>query len=290
MPESRLLPVLVSVAVLVAVSGCGSAGSSYRGDAGAAPMSMETAEYSGDAKGSVVQGPRSVVRTASMQVKVGDLRKADSDARAEVSKMGGFIDSSQRAGLDTGSPQVTLVARVPVAKFDQAMKAFEGLGTLLSSQERSEDVTVTLADQEARLKTMLAQEEAYRSMLRESRTVKDSIALQDRLMELRGEIESLAAQRRALVGQATMSTIDLTLTAPNQPPAAITDKQAADDAWTSANASFDAFRRSLMTQAIFVAVYWPVWLAVLLPFAAFLFYGVRAGRRAKATAHSNQTT
>lgn len=290
MPASRLSSFLLSVAVLVSVSGCGSREPSYRDMAGEAPMPMETAEYSRDAKGSLAEGRRSVVRTASMQVKVSDLRKADSEARAEVAKMGGFIDSSQRSGLDSGSPQVTLVARVPVDRFDQAMKAFEGLGTLLSSNERSEDVTVTLADQEARLKTMLAQEEAYRSMLRESRTVKDSITLQDRLMELRGEIESLAAQRRALVGQATMSTIDLTLTAPNQPPAAITDKQAADDAWTSANASFDAFRRSLMTQAIFVAVYWPVWLAVLLPFAALFVYGIRASRRAKSAANPSQST
>jgi hypothetical protein len=241
---------------------------------------METVEH--EARGGAVQGQRSIVRTASMNVKVTDLRRADEDARSTVARLGGFIESSQRSGLDTGFPQVTLVARVPVGKFDHAMRSFEALGSLLRSNERSEDVTVALADHEARLRTMLAQEEAYRAMLRQARTVKDSVTLQDRLMDLRADIESLAAQKRALEGQAALSTIELTLTAPDQLPAALSDRQATQDAWTRANASFAAFRRSVTSMAIFMAVFWPVWAVALAPFLALGVYSLKARRRKRA--------
>lgn len=226
---------------------------------------------------------RSIVRTAEMTVRATDLLKADKEARAVVGRLGGFVAASSSSGLDTSSPTISLTTRVPVGKFDQAMASLAGLGQRLSANESTQDVTVTLADQEARLKTMLAQEESYRQMLRQARTVKDSLQVQEQLMRLRAEIEGLGAQLRALKDQAAISTITLTLTSSAKPPAKVEDKDWYGDTWTQARSSVDESLRDVGKTAIWFVAYWPFWLTMLVLCGAFFggmsWWSKKAGRK-----------
>jgi hypothetical protein len=102
----------------------------------------------------------------------------------------------------------TLVFRVPVGAFDDALAAVRALGSRVSSEKVSgQDVTEEYVDLEARLRAQRAVEEQYLGVLKDAKTITDILAVEQKLGEVRTEIERAEGRRRFLENQTALATI-----------------------------------------------------------------------------------
>ncbi len=219
---------------------------------------------------------RAIIRSASLRLRVDKVDKSEKEANAIIARAGGYVDSVESTDLATPDPKISIRARIPVAAFDVTLERLEALGTRLSKSIKGEDVTEKVVDLDARLKTMTAQEDVYRNMLRQAHELSASTQLQDKLMSLRADIESLTGQRKSLASAAALSTIELVLQQQASPTVmAQSDPSWSSSSWQTAQSSATSALRNLAVFFMWVAAYAPLWI----PGLALAWFGRRLLRK-----------
>lgn len=206
---------------------------------------------------------RSVIRKADIAVRVKNVEKGENAIDHIVLELGGYVDSAQSADLASASPTMDISLRVPVDQFDAALEKFESLGDRMSKTVSSEDVTGQIVDLDARLETMKAEEETYRNLLRAARQLDNVITLQDKLTQVRGEIESMAAQRKTLGGLAAFSTVTVHLLQSAEAVAPPSDPNWLAQVWGQSTTTASAAGRTIMGLLVWLAVFSPFWAPIL---------------------------
>ncbi len=221
------------------------------------PQGMQLA-----AQRSVIQN-RMVIRRADLALRVDNLEKAERSVQKLIAGHGGYVDSASSSDLDSDHPVLTVSMRVPAQSFDQAMLQIEALGIRTGKSINSEDVTEKVVDMDARIKSMLVQEETYRGLLKQARRLEDVISLQQQLTDVRGQIESIMGQRKSLATQAALSTISLTLTQSAVAHQAPKDPNWLAQTWAEATTQMSGLLRGVASFAIWFAVFSPLWVPLL---------------------------
>lgn len=203
---------------------------------------------------------RSVIRNGSLTVRVGDVEAAERKITNWVTLQGGFVATSDSSNLSEASPTLTMSLRVPVSRFDQAFSTIESMGTRLAKKISAEDVTSKVVDLDARLGIMRAQEQSFRNALARMSDQSAAYDMQTRLMDLRGQIESLTSQRKTLGDLASLSTLDVTLQGSAKGLAQTDDTGWAQESWNTATSALGSVMRVLGSGLIMVGVFSPLWL------------------------------
>jgi hypothetical protein len=155
---------------------------------------------------------RRVIHTAELWLDA-DTPEAVSGKLAMLAEgKGGFVLSSDvtRSKDSDGSEVITatVVFRVPAAAFEETLAAAKALGTRVSNEKvTGQDVTEEYVDVEARIKAERAVEEQYLSVLKEAKNITDILAVEQKLGEVRTEIERAEGRRRFLESQTSLSTV-----------------------------------------------------------------------------------
>ncbi len=207
--------------------------------------------------------PRLEIKTANLSVEVIDVPKAQQEAEAITKGVNGRVQSSQKSDDEGRLASAELTLRVPVRAFETTVNRLRKLGRVLNDSISGEDVTAQVADTEARLKVMRAEEDQYIELLRSTKKVGEVLSVKERLSQVRQEIESLEANRKVLRSQAAESTIYLSLT---QKPSEIhprQDPEWSEDAWSRAVSSLGAVGRFLGKVVVYLFVFSPIWLPIV---------------------------
>jgi Domain of unknown function (DUF4349) len=123
--------------------------------------------------------------------------------------MGGFLVNSETNG-DQGTSVALMAIRIPADRFENARAEIRKLGLRVESEKlAAQDVTKQYVDQAARLRNLRAQETKYLGILKQAKTVKETMEVSDKLNEVRGEIEQQQAEFDALSKQ--VETVALTI-------------------------------------------------------------------------------
>lgn len=225
----RFAAIFAALAVLLlAFAGCSSR-SSYpvRESYNLAPG--DSAYYDGieqgtpvDAEGKPVDtldplGDRKIIRNASITAEALEFEEFMSSVLKKVNELGGYVESNvtaNHAPYNSRSVVRTakLVLRIPAEKLDEFLATVDGAGNVTNSTENVSDVTDTYVDTEARLRSLRTEYDSLLSLLEKAENLDDIIKLQDRLSNVRGEIESYEARIRSYDSQIAFSkvTIDVT--------------------------------------------------------------------------------
>ncbi len=152
---------------------------------------------------------RKMVRTGSMDILVKNPKEVSDKIRTLAEQAGGFLVNSETYGADNAS-SASMTIRIPVDKFEQVRTQITKLGMQVETEKvNAQDVTREYVDQSARLRNLRAQEAQYLGILKQAKTVKDTIEVSDKLNEVRGEIEQQQAEFDALSKQ--VETVALTI-------------------------------------------------------------------------------
>ena len=153
----------------------------------------------------------------TVQLTSAQFRTGVAQATQLPGSVGGFVQSSQIGGgnpIDAkhNEPRFAVVVmRVPAARFDDVRGRLGGLGKLVNENISGEEVSAQLVDLQARATSLLLQEEAYKKLFNAATKIQDIITVQERLTEVRTQIEQISAQKTNLGNQVAMSTITVNL-------------------------------------------------------------------------------
>lgn len=208
--------------------------------------------------------PRYQIKTANLAVEVADVPKAQQDAERIALAVNGRVESSQKSNDEGVLASAELTFRVPVQGFETAVNRLRKLGRVLNDNLTGEDVTGQIVDAEARMKVMKAEEDQYVELLKATRKIGEILSVKERLSQVRQEIESLDATRTALKDQAAESTIHLSLTEKPSPERPKQNENWLDNVWANAVGGLNSVGRGLGSAAVFLFVFSPIWLPVVL--------------------------
>src|SRR4051812_23909706 len=155
--------IAVVVPLLVLLAGCGAGGESGGSNATAAKADsggggMKAAAPPGAqlqpalAKTKPVAVPRSLIRTADMQVRVHDVKKSAAAAQELVEAAGGEV-SDEELDLQASHPTARMQLRVPPARLGSTLGRLSELGEEQSRKLGTDDVTDQVVDLDSRLAT-----------------------------------------------------------------------------------------------------------------------------------------
>ena len=202
-------------------------------------MRAKAARYSRGAPGSSLGGeildvetkPFDASSVKTMLVRTGTLRiETDSDvdkvanaATSQVEAAGGFVESRQDNGgyLDGDirrGQNVRLTLRIPVEKYASLLQDFrKSIGGLTKSSDveettdRVRDVTGEYVDNAARASTLEATRAQLQALMSRADLVKDVLQVQRELSSVVQQLEARKATMQRLSAQASLSTLQLTL-------------------------------------------------------------------------------
>jgi hypothetical protein len=216
------------------------------------------------------RGPRKLVRTVDLELRVADTEKAAARLQALTAAAGGYVAAAD-AFREEGRLHYRLTLKVPVERLDAVLGEIRKLAKEVEREQlRTEDVTAQYVDVEARLRTLRATETELRALLAESRSrghkAEDIMAIYRELLEIRTSIEQTQGQLDALSESTTYSTINVALRPTEAAtPLAGTEWSPSDTVRRSARALVRALQ-VLVDLAIFLLlVALPVVLLVALP-------------------------
>ena len=101
--------------------------------------------------------------------------------------------------------------RVPKDRLVEITAGLDYLGNVTSLRSDSQNITAQFTDTEARLRTLAIQEERLLDMLMKAEDVPDMIAIEERLSNVRYQIESMTATLRNWQNQVDYSTLNLSI-------------------------------------------------------------------------------
>jgi hypothetical protein len=210
----RATSVVAALLLLLALAACSGSASSTRvnqdTEAGkpvaGAPAPAATAAPPAD--GAEAAPGVLIVRTGTLELQVKDVGAVVTRARDLVTSLGGYVAGSEET--NQGDKHVaTITYRVPVEKWQDAVTGLRGLADLVVHElTQAEEVTAQVVDLNARLDNLHASEASLREIAARAGTITDVLLVQDKLTEVRDQIERLTAQQNDLTGRAALGTLE----------------------------------------------------------------------------------
>jgi hypothetical protein len=154
----------------------------------------------GDDKVSVMVTPM-LVYTARVNMAVYEVRNSLAEVESLARNVGGFLARRN---------DQSITIRVPVSRFDEAIKRIEKLGDMLSRDVQVEDVTEEFHDTEIRLRNARAVRERLEQLLAKATKVEESIQIERELERIAELIDRLEGRVKFLRDRAAFSTITVT--------------------------------------------------------------------------------
>lgn len=219
--------------------------------------------------------PRQLIYRADVDLKVEDLPRAVARVDSLVRRSGSWVGGATQTRADEEWRQ-EMTIRVQPARFAGLLSGLSALGTVERKSLSTDDVTAEHADISARLRTKRALEQRYLGLLGQAKKVSDILEIEQKIGEIREEIESTESRLRALNDQVAYSTITLKLYQPLDRPAPDAPVLAFGSRVVEAFYGGWAFITSLFIGLIYL---WP--LLVLLAFGVWLLRRWRRHRKAR---------
>jgi hypothetical protein len=152
---------------------------------------------------------RWTIQNGAMELVVSNPSQVSEKIRQLAADADGFTVTSESRGADQNQ-SASLTIRVPQSQLASVRETIRKMGIRVEGEHfEAQDVTKQYVDQSARLRNLRAQETQYLGILKQSKTVKDTLEVSDKLNEVRGEIETQQAEFDALSKQ--VETVALTI-------------------------------------------------------------------------------
>jgi type IV pilus assembly protein PilA len=153
-----------------------------------------------------------MMRKASLNLIVSEPSMVGEKIRVLAYRLGGYVESVRSSDEGTGSRETSIQIRVPADRFEEARREVRGLGERVKNeQDDARDVTAQHVDLESHLRNYRAEEAQYLEIMRRSGTIKDTLAVSERVADVRGRIERTQGQLDQLTHQTEMAVLEVSL-------------------------------------------------------------------------------
>ena len=163
------------------------------------------------------ENTRKLIKKAIMQIESNTFDKSIDDANKKIIAAGGYIENSNITGKSTNysgkemARHANFVARIPSVNYEKFLNDAGSIGNIIMQNRSAEDVTSKYFDTEAHLKALKIQEERLLELLKKSGELKDIIAIEKELTEVRYQIENLTGTLKKLDNLVNYTTVNLNI-------------------------------------------------------------------------------
>lgn len=154
---------------------------------------------------------RKVIKTANLNLQTLDFDGFAAALDLKIAESGAYLQYADVSGTDYygGRKSANYTVRVPEANFNLFLSGLEGIATVVNKTLGEQDVTLSYVDTEARIKTLEIEQERLFALLEKADTLEAIITLEQRLSEVRYDIESYKAKLRTYDDKITYSTVKI---------------------------------------------------------------------------------
>ena len=173
----------------------------------------------------VAQNPqqgRKLITTLRLNAESENLAESLTAVENKVTELGGYIQSSDTSyasyynEYDRGGQSTYLVLRIPADKLDAFLECVESATNITNKSTSVEDVTLQYVDLESHKSALLAEEARLQELMEQAETIEDLITIEDKLADVRYQLESMESQIRTYDNQIDYSTVYLDITEVNR--------------------------------------------------------------------------
>ena len=231
----KLIAILLSVMMVAALLvGCGAAKSEsaaadrfYSTEAASGSVanrapdgSAEIAEDSfstGISTSNITVTPISqkLVRTVRISAETENLDALLQEIDAKIAALEGYAENRE---VYNGSPsevrryrRATLTVRIPAEKLNNFVGEVVGISNVTSSTETVDDITLNYVDVDSRVLALETEQTRLLELLAKAETMSDLLQIEDRLTDVRAQLERYNSQLRLMDSQVNYSTVYLSV-------------------------------------------------------------------------------
>ncbi len=159
---------------------------------------------------------RSIVRTATLSVRVPDVLAASARASALATAQGGFVagEDTQAQPDHPAKAEAVLTLRVPSDRLPALLTQLRALGTLLDEEQSAADVTGQVVDVQARINAQKASVARVSALMARATTLGQVVQIEGELTRRQADLESLQGQAAKLADQTALATVTATIVGP----------------------------------------------------------------------------
>jgi hypothetical protein len=152
---------------------------------------------------------RKLIRNGSISFEVDDVNGTRNRIAELVKEFGGYVSSEKLTGDDHRS--YIQIVRVPGTSVDAFVATIESAATKINSKSLTvQDVTEEYVDVSSRLVAKQRVETRYLDIVRQAKTVKDILEVEEQIGIVRSEIESMQGKIKYMDNKVSYGTIELT--------------------------------------------------------------------------------
>jgi len=207
---------------------------------------------------------RLVIQDTSLSLQVDNVESKIKEIESKTTEMGGFLINSNLSkpnGVESG----TISVRIPEGKRDEAMELFKVMAVKVVSENVSgTDVTDQYTDLQAQLEVLQKTKVKFEEILDKAYTVNDLMNVQQQLISLQQQINSVKGQQKYFEQSAKLSKITIYLSTDD-----LALPYAPTNEWRPAVVFKEAVRslinniRGLGNILIWVVVFSPLWILAI---------------------------
>ena len=224
---------------------------------------------------------RLVIKTGELNIVVKNVVESAKKIIQYAQKRGGWVIQSNIQEIEE-LPIATVVVRVPVEDFDEAITYIRGLAAKVNYEKsEGQDVTEEYVDLESRLRNLEATEKQFLEIMKKAKTIEEILRVQGEISKIRGEIEQAKGRMLFLERSAKMATITVNLALSEEllpiPPAERwRPSYVAKRAWKSVV----TFWKNVSYVAVTFFVYAVIWLPIVV-IAYLIIWRIRKPKKEK---------
>ncbi len=225
---------LTASMITVLLSGCGSsnsssykstsedyaAGAAYEADYGVYEEAAEAELYDGNSSGAGSAGQvpdtqnRKLITTVTISAETDDMDKSLAAIDSKIAELGGYTENSDIYNGSYSSHvsrNASLTIRIPKDRLEEFIAVVEGGNNITNKKVNVDDVTLSYVDTESRKNSLRTEEQRLLEIMKQAETVEDIITIEDKLANVRYEIESVESQLRSYDNKVDYSTVYLSI-------------------------------------------------------------------------------
>jgi len=240
--------------------------------------SYEAESYSSTGESDAADIERRLVKTGYITMEVDDITESIDGVTRVAQELDGYVVSSNEQG-DKDITYGRISIRVPSDRFDEAFDRLRKLAVKVTNKSTdSQDVTEEYTDLQAQLRNLEATEAQYLELLKKSETVEDTLKVYEQLSNVRREIERIKGRIQYLERTSDTALIEVNL---------YKTKPIDGTGWSaletlkSAVSGLVSFGKVLANIVIWLAIFSPVWIIILVVVLYFTRWRKKKGKASR---------
>ena len=157
---------------------------------------------------------RKLIRNASISVETKEFDSLLANVDAKIKELGGYVENmngnyGSKYESYRSNKSANITARIPAAKLDEFIGAVGEQANITSKSESVTDVTLDYVDMESHKKMLIEEQNRLLEFLDRADTVEEIISLEDRLTNVKYQIDSMESQLRTYDNKVDYSTVTI---------------------------------------------------------------------------------